>query len=288
MTEVRLRAADGHELGALYFPSNRPRTRRRVAVIHCGAGIPAQSYRAFAQFLSEWGISVLIYDYRGIGMSRPANLRGFEAGSADWFEFDAAAAIAWLRERFPDDELVGISHSIGGLALAGAPNSAQQDRLVFIAPHTGYFGDYHLAYRLPMAVLWHAVMPVTTHLMGYFPARRLRLGEDLPAGVAMEWARRRSPELRPRGDQPAAQRIRRLLDQAAFLEGQALALTVADDAFATAQGARRLFSYFPRLTVRSSLLTPAQAGVARLGHFGFFRRQVGARLWPRFLELLEG
>lgn len=287
MARVQLRAADGRELGALFYASQRPRAPRRVAVLHCGAGIQASSYRAFAQFLSEWGVAVLAYDYRGIGLSRPSDLRGFPVVTADWVELDAAAAIAWLRERFPDDELVGISHSIGALSLAAAPNAARQDRLVFIAPHTAYFGDYRPLYRLPMAVLWHGLMPVVTRLAGYFPARRLGLGEDLPAGVALEWARRRSPELRPRGDQPAAQRIRRLLDQAGLVERPALALTVSDDAFATVAGARRLLSYFPGLQVQPVLLTPAEANVPRLGHFGFFRREAGLRLWPRFLGLLD-
>src|SRR6266571_2103344 len=178
---VRLRAADGCEIGAVFYPALRPRAHRRAAVLHCGGGIPALRYRRFAQFLSEFGIPVLTYDYRGIGLSRPPHLRGFEASTEDWIEYDSAAAIAWLRERFPDDEIIGISHSIGVLALGGAPNGSEQDRLILIGPHTGYFGDYRALYRLPMAVMWHGVMPILTRIFGYFPARRLRLGDDLPA-----------------------------------------------------------------------------------------------------------
>jgi predicted alpha/beta hydrolase len=33
---------------------------------------------------------------------------------------------------------------------------------------------------------------------------------------------------------------------------------------------------------------PADANVSDLGHFGFFRRDVGEMLWPRLLALLEG
>lgn len=286
MDEVQLRARDGVLLGACFYPAARPSTPRRVAVLHGGAGIAAAGYRHFAAFLADWGIPVLTYDYRGIGRSRPATLRGFEATTADWVELDAAAAIAWVRTRFPRDELVGIAHSIGGLALAASPNAVQQDLLAFIAPHTAYVGDYHWRYRLPMALLWHAAMPAATRIAGYFPARRLGLGEDLPPGVALEWARRRSPQLRPRGDRPAAERINRLLDAAANLERPALALTICDDAFATAAGARRLLAYFPRLRVQHLELTPAEANVRRLGHFGFFRREAGRQLWPRFLKLL--
>ena len=48
-----------------------------------------------------------------------------------------------------------------------------------------------------MAVLWHGVMPLVTRVVGYFPAQILGLGEDIPAGVAMQWAARTGPELCP-------------------------------------------------------------------------------------------
>lgn len=287
MAQFRLRAADGYELGAELHAAARPGHPRRVAVIHCGAGIAAARYRHFAHFLAEWGISVLTYDYRGIGASRPARLQALQATTSDWVEYDAAAAIAWLKSRFPSDLVLGISHSIGALALAAAPNAAEQDLLVFISPHTAYYGDYRRRYRIPMALLWHAVMPMVTRRLGYFPARRLRLGEDLPAGVALEWARRRSPDLRAAGAPGEGERSRRLLDRAAALNRPALALTVSDDAFATPAAAERLLSYFPGLRAEKLTLSPLEANVARLGHFGFFRREAGALLWPRLLSLLD-
>jgi predicted alpha/beta hydrolase len=285
--QIRLRAFDGYELGGVFYDALRPRSPRRVAVLHCGAGISAFRYRRFARFLAEWGIPVLTYDYRGIGMSRPGELRELQATTADWVEYDSAAAIAWMRERYPEDELIGISHSIGAMALGGAPNAAEQDRLVLIAPHSGYYGDYRPLYRLPMAVMWHGLMPAITRFVGYFPARRLGLGDDLPAGIALEWARTPA-DLRPSGSAVADDRIRRLLDRGATLQRLALAITISDDAFATVAGARRLLSYFPRLVSKHVVLSPAEANVRQLGHFGFFRREAGLALWPRLLTLLDG
>jgi predicted alpha/beta hydrolase len=284
---VRLRAADGCELGAIFYSALRPRPRRRVAVLHCGGGIPAVRYRRFAHFLSEFGIPVLAYDYRGIGLSRPRQLRGFVASTEDWMEYDSAAAIAWVRERFPDDEIIGISHSIGVLALGGAPNAAEQDRLILIAPHTGYFGDYSASYRLPMAMLWHGIMPVLTRMFGYFPGRRLKLGDDLPAGFALQWAGRLSPQISPVGTALHRERMRKLLANCATLERPALLVTISDDAFATAAGAQRILSYLPRLDSRRIVFTPAEANTSRLGHFGFFRQQGGPPLWSRLLASLD-
>lgn len=286
--KLRLRTADGCEIGAFLYAALRPRSPRRVAVVHGGAGIPAIRYSRFARFLAEWGIPVLTYDYRGIGLSRPPQLRGFQATIEDWAEYDAAAAIAWLRERFPHDELVGISHSIGCLSLGGAPNANEQARVILVGAHTGYFGDYRPLYRVPMALTWHGLMPAITRCLGYFPANRLGLGEDLPEGMALEWARRRAPDLRPRKGDPWRDRRWTLLERCAALRSSALAICVSDDAFATVRGTKRLLSYFPGLSSCELIAyKPSDAGVRQMGHFGFFRRAVGMALWPRLLAQLD-
>jgi predicted alpha/beta hydrolase len=291
--QLRLRTADGCEIGAVFYAALRPRSPRRVAILHGGAGIPALRYRRFATFLAEWGIPVLTYDYRGIGLSRPPELRGFQATIEDWAEYDAAAAIAWLRERFPRDDILGFSHSIGCLALGGAPNAGEQARVLLVGAHSGYYGDYRPLYRLPMALAWHGLMPALTRVVGYFPADRLGLGEALPAGMALEWAERRQPDLRltdlrVNGAEPAGERRLRLLDHCAALECPAIAISISDDAFATVDGTRRLLSYFPRLPSPQLLqFGPADAQVRRIGHFGFFRRAVGTTLWPRLLVQLD-
>ena len=276
------------ELGAvLYSADAEP---RRAVVLHGGAGIAAQRYRHFARFLARSGVPVLTYDYRGIGLSRSGaagTLRGFRASVEDWAEFDCAAAIGWMRDCYPRAELVGIAHSVSALLFGGAHNAAEQARLVLIGAHTGYYGDYRPLYRLPMAALWHGLMPALTRVLGYFPARRLGLGEDIPAGVALRWASRSSSDLRPAGDSLEEVRTRRLLERCATLARPVLMVRFSDDAFATDAGMRRLLSYYPRLSPEFILFSPADTGVHRIGHFGFFRRAVGQALWPLLLARLQ-
>lgn len=287
-TRIALNALDGYELGASFYAPRAGAAPRRVALIHCGAGIRAVRYQRFAQFLAGCGIPTLTYDYRGIGLSRPAVLRGFRASIEDWAEYDCGGAIAWLKERFPAAQMVGIAHSIASLLIGGAPNSADQARLVMVGAHTGYYGDYSQRYRLPMTAVWHTLMPALTRLVGYFPARRLRLGEDIPARIALQWAGRRTPELRPAESGPSYDRIQAMLDRCAALQRPALLVSISDDAFATGAGTKRLLSYYPRLfPLQHVAFTPADAGVRRIGHFGFFGRRAGAALWPRVLALLE-
>jgi predicted alpha/beta hydrolase len=79
-----------------------------------------------------------------------------------------------------------------------------------------------------------------------------------------------------------------LLDRCAALRRPALLVSISDDAFATAAGVRRLMAYYPRLSpVQHLQFTPADAGVSRIGHFGFFRRQAGSVLWPRLIAQLD-
>src|SRR5262249_35081851 len=70
-------AADGEVLGATMFP---PSGRGLGTVlVHGATAVPQSYYRHFAAFLATRGMRVITYDYRGVGASRPASLRGFSA-----------------------------------------------------------------------------------------------------------------------------------------------------------------------------------------------------------------
>jgi len=283
---VRFATKDGFAIHGTYFSASAADRITCAVVLNPGVGIPSRSYRNFARFLAASGIPVLTYDYRGIGQSKPSSLRHFSATIEDWAEFDCAAAIDWLHSRCAHARLVGIGHSVGSLLFAGAPNSAKLASLIMIGAHTGFYGDYRRAYRLPMAVLWHGVMPAFTRLFGYFPGRLLRLGDDIPKGVAMQWARRRTPILRSSAAAFPIDRMQRLVKRFSQTQLDTLILTFTDDGFATEAGAARVRDYFPRLTVEHWLISPSQVGLKRIGHFGFFRQEARFSMWPKMVKYL--
>ena len=284
---MKFPALDGYELGGVHFESAGECAPEIAVVFAGGSGILARRYRHFASFLASSGIPVLTFDYRGIGRSRPRSLRGFRATAEDWSECDCGGAIAWMRGRYPRAKLAGVAHSIGSLIIGGAPNVREFSKLVFVAAHTGYYGDYSRRNRLPMAVLWHGVMPVLTHLFGYFPARLLGLGEDIPAGMALQWAARRTPDLRPEATDPEASRARAMLARFGEINLPVYALSFADDAFATEAGAHRLVGVYSGVAARYECVKPDSVGLSDIGHFGFFRRDGNARLWPLVLADLR-
>jgi predicted alpha/beta hydrolase len=138
-----------------------------------------------------------------------------------------------------------------------------------------------------MAFLWHVVMPLLTRLFGYFPARRLGLGEDIPAGMAFQWAARRTSEFRPEATDPNAERARAMLARYPGIRAQTYAISFSDDAFATEAGCTRLLGTYPGVVARREMVTPEFAGFSPVGHFGFFRRSAEARLWPLALAYVS-
>ena len=286
-SSVRFPALDGYTLGGNLFEPSRSRDFATAVVLSSGGGILAAKYARFASFLAARGIPVLTYDYRGIGDSRPHKLRGFRAVAEDWSELDCAGAIAHLRRSYANATLVAVAHSIGALITGGAPNVAEIGRYVFICPHTGYYRDYLLKYQLPMAGLWHGVMPALTRVFGYFPARHLRLGEDIPAGIALQWAARHSPEFLPEATAQDASRARAMMARYKSVNGPALAVGFRDDAFATVRGMRRLLASFPNLRAEMMVISPKDVHMRSIGHFGFFRREAAVAIWPRVFPFID-
>ena len=266
------------------------RSPTQVAVVHCGAGIRALRYRRFAAFLAESGIPTLslrLSGYRRLASACIARLSRLDRGLGGirLRRGDRVAA----RERYPRARIVGIAHSIGALLVGGAPNSAEQSQLVLVGGHTGYYGDYHPRYRLPMTAVWHALMPAITLALGYFPARRLGLGEDLPARVALQWAGRRTGDLRP-------SRLGARLRPRADLAGPVRRLAAPGDA---GFGQRRCFCddlgneapavLLPEaLSAHACRVQPGRCGYPPHRPLRLLRARAGATLWPRLTATAPG
>lgn len=283
-SRLEIAAPDGYRLGALLYARADLRDPADAVVFNAGGGLSSLRYRHFLRFLALQGLPVLAYDYRGVGVSRPASWRNFDAGIEDWCELDQVSAIEAMRARFPAARLASVSHSIGCMIAAAAPNAPALHQMVFIAPHTAYWGDYLQPWRWPMAFMWHMLMPVTARVVGYFPASLLGLGDDLPRRVALQWASRRTPDYRPgaAGGDPARETV--ALDRMARLTVPALVISITDDAFAPEIAVRRFLMGLAQAPVVRRVVDARSSGGA-VGHYGYFRR-ANARTWEiasRFL-----
>lgn len=272
---VVLSAADGHPLAAALY-QHAVGGPRAVVIVNCAMAVPQRFYEAFARHLAGRGLAVLTYDYRGIGGSRRAreiggSLRGFRAHAREWARLDFSAVMKWTEERFPQLPRFAVGHSFGGQAISFTPGAENLAGAVLVASQSGYWGHWPPSVRWRMAFYWYALFPAICALWGYMPGR-LGLGEDVPKGVILEWARWcRHPEY-------AFGYLDDAKAQAASFRAPVLALSFSDDPYAPGPSVDALLGYFRGTRPVHRPLAPAEVGLDRIGHFGFFRKGQ-SKLW---------
>ncbi len=256
--ELRLRARDGVALAATFHRGTGP----DCVVVAGATGVKRQFYTPFARFLVARGFSVLTFDYRGIGGSRPEGpLRGFQARMQDWGTHDLDAALAWVVDTAKPRRLLVVGHSVGGQMFGLAEHADLVDAGVFVGSQSGYWGHWPLGTRLGIGALWYGLIPTLSPMFGRFPSRRLGLGEDLPRGVAEQWARwGRDKDYLMRGDSKRR-------EQFAQLRLPLLMVSLDGDLFAPHAAVDALASFYSGAKVERRRL----AKTPTTGHFTLFR-----------------
>ncbi|MGB7192982.1 MAG: alpha/beta fold hydrolase [Collimonas pratensis] len=272
---TRIAAADGYSLAATLYYSDRLQPQR-VAIINCATGVKASYYARYGRFLAAHGYLAITYDYRGIGASRPCSLRRLKANKFDWGSKDFEGIMQWVLKNFPDARIAVVGHSIGGVLPGFSASAGRIDRMLTVAAQFAYWRDYAARARYRMLLKWHLLMPLATALAGYFPGRRLGWLEDLPAGVAYEWAFRRA-QLEPAG-------AGRLFAQ---LRCPLLAYSISDDDFGTPAAVLRLLRHYRGSERTHVVVRPEQLALAAIGHFAFFHERFSSSLWLESLAWLN-
>jgi predicted alpha/beta hydrolase len=287
--DISLPAADGYSLGASLF---LPRGAKRHAVlINSATAVPRKVYRGFAGYLAHRGCAVLTYDYRGIGDSRQKSLvgynqfkslKGFKASMADWAALDITAAVAWMRERYKAMPLTYVGHSFGGQAMGLLANNTEVSRALLIAAQAGYWKLMATPERYRVYTMLNFIGLPLTRVLGYAPGWG-GVGMDLPKGVFEQWTRWvMSPRyLLDDGTLGAS------LGNFGNYRGALRALCMTDDPWATRPAVELLCSGFTSTKPDIVSITPADAGVGKIGHLGFFRPEHRDTLWRGAAEWLE-
>jgi predicted alpha/beta hydrolase len=275
--------------GFTWRHSGDSQATRPVVIINPATSVRCRYYFRFADYLFEHGLDVIAYDYRGIGESRPASMRGFDACWIDWGRIDFEAVLRYAERSFCGQPIHVVAHSVGGFVLGLAESNHLIRRIFTVGAQYAYWGDYAAGAKLRMIAKWHVVMPLITILFGYFPGKRLGWLEDTPKGVVRDWVLSRERfEDTWRGSSSARYPDKHMLvRQLAAVTAPTLAVSVTDDEFGTIPAIERLLAYFshsPRTHLRISpqaIIEPA------IGHFGFFHSRFEQKLWHVPLEWLK-
>jgi len=274
-------AADGFLLGGFTWRHALPSPTRPVVIINAATSVRCRHYSRFANYLLANGFDVITYDYRGIGESRPASLKGLKASWSDWGALDFEAMLKRAQREFPDQPIDVVGHSFGGCAAGLGASGALIRRLVTVGAQFAYWRDYAPAHRWRMLGKWHVVMPLLTMIYGYFPGKRLGWLEDTPAGVVRDWS---MPTARYE-QRPSGQDLH--LRNFAAVTAKVLAISISDDAYGTIPAIERLLGYFTHGGNTHLRIAPEDIGAKEVGHFAFFRSAYQATLWPIALSWLQ-
>lgn len=274
----QLKAADGYVLHAMqYIASGQP---KGYLIVAGATGVPQRIYKRFAQFAAAEGVEVWTLDYRGIGLSKPASLLGFEMDYLDWAKQDLAALLAHLAAQ-GDMPIWMVGHSYGGHAFGLLPGKERVKRFVTFATGTGWHGWMPPLERLRVLFMWRVLGPLIVRAKGYLAWSLLGMGEDLPRGVYTQW-RQWCQWPRYFFDDPEQ---KHLAAEFAKVDIPIRAINASDDAWAPPASRDAFMSAYSRASVEAITLEPASLGMPAIGHMGYFRPQAQA-LWKETLDWL--
>jgi len=277
VADTTIVARDGYALAATVYEPERP---WRATLLSSATAVPRKIYRAFATFLAENGFAVLTYDYRGIGGSRPKSLKGFEARMRDWASLDVSAAIDHAQRRWPTVPLTYVGHSFGGQALGLVPNNNVVTRALLVSAQAAYWRQMPTPENYRAYAMMTFGSRVIGPLFGYVPGWT-GIGEDMPKGVFAEWTRWVKKPRYFFDDRTLPE-----LANFARYKGPLRAVGLNDDPWATPQMIELLASGFTNAWIERRQIDPRVLGVAKIGHFGFFRPEHRNTLWRDSVDWL--
>ncbi|HEY7513992.1 MAG TPA: alpha/beta hydrolase [Vicinamibacteria bacterium] len=243
------------------------------------AGVPQHDYSHFAQWLAQWDLRVVTYDYRGVGEARPRSLRGFPADLHGWAE-DARAVVRFVCRAAGRRPLVLVGHGFGGQLLGLVDEMGWAAGLVMVSPALAQWRHWRSAERLRLLSFWYSVVPPLTRVLGYLPAWAAN-GADLPAGVARDWSRwARRPDSLLGGEAHVSERFRRF-------SAPVLAYSFTDDELVPPSAVGPLLGGLGTKRLQHRRVDPTTLGHGPIGHLGFFRPELAQTLWPELLSFVR-
>ncbi|NJM42965.1 MAG: alpha/beta fold hydrolase [Brachymonas sp.] len=280
--DIELTTTDGYRLAAtVYHPAFDASDTEQWIVIGCATAVPRGFYKRFCEYVASRGVHAIAADYRGIGGSKHAPLRGFKMDYADWSNKDLAAVVDYATKR---GAAYMVGHSLGGHALGQLPDPNALRAAYFCGSGAGWHGWMPPAERIKVWVLWNLIGPVVTSLLGYQPMSKFGIGEDIPLGVYRDWKRWCSfPRYFFDDTAPDAVAIAQQFDRITIPVAAAVS---TDDLWAPPASRDAFFSGYRNTQVERIDLEAKALGVQQVGHMGYFRKEVGQRLWPDLLTWL--
>lgn len=151
-------------------------------------GMPARHYLPLAQALAARGVATVLHEWRGIGSSDRRANRRCSWSYRELLEYDLAAGMQAVCERWPQARCMAGGHSLGGQlgALFASLHPQSFDGLVLVASGSPYWRRFRHGSLISLA---YRTAPLLARGLGYLPGRRLGFAGNEAHGVIADWAR---------------------------------------------------------------------------------------------------
>jgi predicted alpha/beta hydrolase len=143
MEKLLLQTDDDIQITAHLFKPDQ--SNQKLLLINSATGVKQQIYFSFAKFFTEKGFTVITYDYRGIGLSKPQKMRNFKASMRVWGSHDYNTVTQFIVKNFPNYKKFCLGHSVGALILGMNKDSEMFDEFVFVGTQNAFIG--HLKWQ---------------------------------------------------------------------------------------------------------------------------------------------
>lgn len=279
MKRIDILTEDHYSLAAHLFEPQI--SNQKVLLINSATGVKQQIYFSVAQFFADHGFTVITYDYRGIGLSKPDKMRGFEASMRVWGTTDYKALTSYIKSNFEDYKKYCLGHSVGALILGMNPDSEIFEEFIFVGTQNAFVGNLRLKTKIEAYLGFGIVQPLFTLLLGYFPASWFGLGESLPSGSAFDW------RILILNKKSTNKLLEKSADFSKKLKQKVLVIWAEDDAWLTEKGVKSLLeNTYANLRPTYIPISPSESEKGEIGHVNFFR-SYNRKLWKILLERLE-
>lgn len=276
MKELKLTASDDVSIVAHLFSPEK--SNRKLLLINSATGVKQQIYFSFAKFFSEKGFTVITYDYRGIGLSKPENMRGFYASMRIWGSEDFKAVTDYIQKNFTDYQKYCLGHSVGALILGMNKDAEMFEEFFFVGTQNAFVGHLKFKTKIEAYLGFGIAQPLTTALLGYFPGNWFGLGESLPKNCAYDW---RTLILNRKSTNGLLDKID---DYSKNLAQKVFVIRAEDDAWLTEKGVKSLLNdTYPNLKPTYRLVKTSESEKGEIGHVNFFR-SYNKKLWNIILN----
>lgn len=279
MEKLLLQTDDEIEITAHIF---RPeKSNHKVLLINSATGVKQQIYFSFAQLFAKQGFTVLTYDYRGIGLSKPQKMKGFQSSMKIWGSRDYKALTQFIIKNFPNHQKFCLGHSVGALILGMNQDSEIFDEFIFVGTQNAFVGNLKWRTKIEAVLGFGIVQPLFTELFGYFPSHWFGLGESLPKNCAYDW---RTLILNRKSTNKL---LLKTADYSKDLIRKVFVIQAEDDDWLTEKGVKSLLNdTYPNLKPIFRLIKTSESEKGEIGHVNFFR-SYNKNLWNIILNEIE-